>query len=245
MEMPPAVRIVPAVHGREQVAPDPPDEMALAERLRREHSRAELLDLASKHAHGAGADDLRMRRAIWRALVKRLGHGVRIGRAAIVTHPETFEIGDGVFIGEQAFIQGRFDGRCVIGDHAWIGPQSYFDARDLVIEEYVGWGPGAKVLGSEHTGAPTDVPIIQTDLRIEPVRIGAWADIGVNAVILPGVTVGKGAIVGAGAVVTQDVPAFAIVAGVPARLIRWRPGVAGAGVTDVRMDSAGGSSDGK
>jgi acetyltransferase-like isoleucine patch superfamily enzyme len=61
-------------------------------------------------------------------------------------------------------------------------------------------------------------------LRIEPVRIGAWADIGVNAVILPGVTVGKGAIVGAGAVVTDDVPPFAIVAGVPARLVRWREG---------------------
>ena len=47
---------------------------------------------------------------------------------------------------------------------------------------------------------------------------------GVNAVILPGVTVGKGAIVGAGAVATRDVPAFAIVVGVPARFVRWRPG---------------------
>ena len=148
-----------------------------------------------------------MRRATWRALARRFGHGVRIGRGALAKHPETFEIGDGVVIGEQAFIQGRFDGRCVIGDHAWLGPQSYFDARDLVIEDYVGWGPERKVLGSQHTGVPVDVPIIQTDLRIEPVRVGAWADIGVNAVLLPGVTVGKGAIVGAGAVVTDDVPA--------------------------------------
>ena len=70
----------------------------------------------------------------------------------------------------------------MIGDHVWIGPQSYFDARDLVIEDYVGWGPGAKVLGSTHTGVPVDVPIIQTDLEIKPVRIEAWADIGVNAV---------------------------------------------------------------
>ena len=106
------------------------------------------------------------------------------------------------------------------------GPQSYFDARDLVIGEHVGWGPGAKVLGSEHTGIPADVPIIATDLEIRPVRIGAWADIGVNAVILPGVTVGKGAIVGAGAVVTQDVEPFSVVAGVPARLLRRRDHVA-------------------
>jgi acetyltransferase-like isoleucine patch superfamily enzyme len=217
-------RIVPAVHGRKQVTPDPPEELALADRLRHERTHAELLALAAQHAYGLSDEDVRMRRAVWRALARRFGHGIRIGRAAMATHPETFEIGDGVFVGEQAFIQGRFDGRCVIGDHSWIGPQSYFDARDLVIEEHVGWGPGAKVLGSTHTAVPTDVPIIQTDLEIRPVRIGAWADIGVNAVILPGVTVGKGAIVGAGAVVVQDVPAFAVVAGVPAKLLRWREG---------------------
>jgi acetyltransferase-like isoleucine patch superfamily enzyme len=217
-------RVVSAVHGRQDIPPDPPDELALADQLRRERSRAELLDLASKHALGDNEADARMRRATWRALAKRFGHGVRIGRGALAKHPETFEIGNGVVIGEQAFIQGRFDGRCVIGDRVWLGPQAYLDARDLVLEEYVGWGPGAKVLGSQHVGLPIDVPIIQTDLRIEPVRVRAWADIGVNAVILPGITVGKGAIVGAGAVVTEDVPEFAIVAGVPARFLRWRDG---------------------
>jgi galactoside O-acetyltransferase len=216
--------IVPAIHGNTPIPPDPPDELALAERLRRDETREHVQELATRHAYGDTAEDRRMRRAAWRALARQFGHGVTIARGALAKHPETFEIGDGVFIGEQAFIQGRFDGRCVIGDRVWLGPQSYFDARDLVIEEYVGWGPGAKVLGSQHTGVPVDVPIVQTDLRIEPVRIGAWADVGVNAVILPGVTVGRGAIVGAGAVVTEDVGAFAIVAGVPARLIRWREG---------------------
>ena len=137
-------------------------------------------------------------------------------------HLETFELGNGVFIGSQAYIQGRIDGTCVIGDHVWIGPQSYFDARDIIIEEYVGWGPGAKVLGSTHTGIPIGVPIVQTDLEIRPVKVEAWADIGTNAVLLPGVTIGKGSIVGAGAVVTKDVPPFAVVAGVPARFLNWR-----------------------
>jgi acetyltransferase-like isoleucine patch superfamily enzyme len=219
---PARARTVNAVHGRQQVTPDSPDEIALSDRLRRTHSREELLDLAARHALEQSEEGVRMRRAVWRALAKRFGHGVRIGRAALATHPETFEIGDGVFIGEQAFIQGRFDGRCVIGDHSWIGPQSYFDARDLEIEEYVGWGPGARVLGSTHTGQPIDVPIIQTDLVIKPVRICAWADIGVNAVVMPGITVGRGAIVGAGAVVTRDVEPDSSVAGVPARLVRRR-----------------------
>jgi acetyltransferase-like isoleucine patch superfamily enzyme len=80
------------------------------------------------------------------------------------------------------------------------------------------------VLGSTHVGAPIEIPIIQTDLEIKPVKVEAWADIGVNAVVLPGVTIGQGSIVGAGAVVTADVPPFAIVAGVPARFLRWREG---------------------
>lgn len=217
-------RLVPAVHGRRTVTPDPPDELALADELRRTCSHARLLELAGAHAIGDNEHDSRMRRAVWRALARSFGHGVRIGRGALARHPETFEIGDGVVIGEQAFIQGRFDGRCAIGDHSWIGPQSFLDARDLVIEEFVGWGPGARVLGSQHIGVPADVPVIQTDLRIEPVRVCAWADVGVNAVLLPGVTVGKGAIVGAGAVVTTDVAPFSIVAGVPARFVRWRDG---------------------
>ena len=217
-------RIVPAIHGVTPVTRDPDTELELSDRLARASSRDELLQLASRHAMGETEHDAQMRRAIWRALARRFGHGVRIGRGAIASHPETFEIGDGVFIGEQAFIQGRTGGRCIIGNHAWIGPQSYLDARDLEIEEYVGWGPGARALGSQHTGRPADVPIIQTDLEIQPTRIGAWADIGVNAVILPGVIVGKGAIVGAGAVVTRDVDPFSIVAGVPAKFLRWREG---------------------
>ena len=60
-------------------------------------------------------------------------------------------------------------------------------------------------------------------------KIGAWADIGTNAVILPGVTVGKGGIVGAGSVVTKDVAPFSIVAGVPATFIKWRKGIQGKG----------------
>jgi acetyltransferase-like isoleucine patch superfamily enzyme len=216
------VRTVPAMYGLQAVTPDPPGEIALSDSLRRDRSRDDLLAMAAAHGSGDSDEDVRMRRVVWRALAKRFGHGVRIGRAVLTKHIETFEIGDGVFIGDQAIVQGRFDGRCVIGNYAWIGPQAFLDARDLVIGDYVGWGPGARVLGSEHTGSPADLPIIQTDLQIRPVRIGDWADIGVNGVLMPGVTIGKGAIVGAGAVVTNDVAPFSIVIGVPAKFLRWR-----------------------
>jgi acetyltransferase-like isoleucine patch superfamily enzyme len=213
---------VKAVHGLQEAAPDPDFQIELAGHLRAKYDRAGLLELYTRFATGDGEFDTLMRRAIWRALARQVGHGLSVGSGVGFKHMETFEIGAGVFIGAQSYIQGRINGRCVIGDHVWIGPQSYFDARDLILEEYVGWGPGAKILGSAHVGAPVDIPIIKTDLEIKPVKVEAWADIGVNAVILPGVTIGKGSIVGAGAVVTENVAPFAVVAGVPAKFLRWR-----------------------
>ncbi|MGH9348732.1 MAG: acyltransferase [Vicinamibacterales bacterium] len=221
-------RTVPAVHGRRVVEPDPAFERAFADHLQSLGPVA-LAELYSRFADGESAFDETMRRIVLRAMTARLGDGLRVGRGVLCRHPETFTIGTGVFIGDQAVLQGRFDGTCSIGDYAWIGPQAFLDARSLVIEARVGWGPGAKVLGSRHTALPVDVPIIETELEIKPVRVGAWADVGVNAVILPGVTIGKGAIVGAGAVVTRDVPPFAVVAGVPARLVRYRTDVASEG----------------
>jgi len=217
-------RVVKAVHGVRAVEPDPAEEVEQAEHLRHAHTLDELAEIYSRVLFRDSPTGARERRTLMRALCKSFGNGVRVGLGVLVLHPQTFEIGDAVFLGNQTFLQGRHDGRCVIGAHTWIGPQSYFDCRDMELGEYVGWGPGAKVLGSEHTGEPTNVPIIQTDLVIKKVSVGDGADIGVNAVLLPGVTVGEGAIIGAGAVVPRDtvVPPYAIYAGVPAKLLRYR-----------------------
>jgi acetyltransferase-like isoleucine patch superfamily enzyme len=155
-------------------------------------------------------------------LAKRCGSQLQVAPAVGVRHVETFEIGDDVVIGEQAIIQGRINGTFVIGDRTWIGARCFLDARDLSIGRNVGFGPGAMVLGSTHTAIPIDVPIIATDLRIVAVRVEDDADIGMGAALLPGVTIGRGSIVGAGAVVTRDVPPFAKVAGSPARVIGYR-----------------------
>ena len=215
-------RVVKAVHGVQPVQPDPADELKESADLRLTETKEQLLARYSTACYDDTAAGARARRVVLRAICKSYGNGVRVGVGVLVLHPDTFEIGDAVFIGSQTYLQGRHDGRCVIGAHTWIGPQSYLDCRDLELGEYVGWGPGAKVLGSEHTGLPADLPIIQTDLVIKPVRVHDGADIGVNAVLLPGITVGRSAIVGAGAVVTKDVAPYAIVAGVPARFLRSR-----------------------
>lgn len=218
----PTGRQVGAVFGKQAVRNDPGWEQEFAGFLKESHSHSELLDLFARFRSGENAFDFRMRRVLMRVLCKRVGSDLQVGPNVVLKHPETMEFGDCVFIGAQTMIQGRFDGTCRVGNHVWIGPHAYFDARDLVLEDYVGWGPGAKVLGSAHTGVPVTAPIITTDLVIRPVTVGFGADIGMNASILPGVHIGAQAIVGAGAVVTRDVQEYAIVAGVPARMLRDR-----------------------
>ncbi len=217
-------RTVKAMHATQAIAPDAPAEVAQAAELRRDHSPEELLEIYSRVMYRDSEHGAMERRVLLRAMCLAFGNGVRVGLGVVVKHPHTFEVGDAVFLGDQVILQGRHDGHCVIGSHSWLGPQAYFDCRDMELGEYVGWGPGAKVLGSEHTGTPASVPITTTDLVIKPVRVGKWADIGVNAVLLPGVTVGEGAIVGAGAVVTHDIPPYAVAAGVPARVLHLRDG---------------------
>jgi acetyltransferase-like isoleucine patch superfamily enzyme len=215
-------RTVPAVFGSAKVLNDPTWEWNFATHLKQTHSPSELLALYSRYRSEEGSFESQLRRVIFRAMCRTVGHALQVGPGVVMKHPETMELGDAVFIGAQTMIQGRYDGTCRIGNHVWIGPHAYFDARNLILEDYVGWGPGAKVLGSSHTGEPIDVPIIATELSIKPVVIGYGADIGTNATILPGVHVGAHSIVGAGAVVTVDVPEYAVVAGVPARVIRHR-----------------------
>ena len=219
---PVAGRVVPATFGAKQLRQDPAWERDLAAALQEQNSREELLAQFARFRSGESSFDTLIRRVIFRTLCRSVGHDIQVGPEVVLKHPETMEFGDAVFIGAQSMIQGRYDGTCKIGHHVWIGPHAYFDARNLVLEDYVGWGPGAKVLGSQHTGEPVNVPIIATSLVIKPVLIGYVADIGTNATILPGVRVGAHAIIGAGAVVTTDIPDYAIAAGVPARVLRYR-----------------------
>jgi len=110
-----------------------------------------------------------------------------------------------------------------IGSGTWIGQQVFIhSAGGVEIGNNVGLGPGVKILTSYHDDSNPGAPIMDGPLHFAEVVIGDGSDIGVGAVILPGVHLGMGVLVGAGAVVTRDHDNFAVVAGVPARLIRTR-----------------------
>ena len=210
---------LPATFGLRGSREDPSWERDFADSLGATNSPDQKANLFARFRSGESTFDELMRRVLMHCICKNVGNDLQVGPGVVLKHPETMEFGDCVFIGAQAMIQGRCNGRCKIGNHVWIGPQAYFDARDLVLEDFVGWGPGARVLGSVHTGLPLSEPIIRTELVVKPVTVGFGADIGMSACILPGMNIGAHAIVGAGAVVTHDVPEYAIVAGVPARVI--------------------------
>ena len=150
------LRQVAATFGLRETREDPAWEGDFSAWLKSARTREQLVEMFGQFRSGESAFDGLMRRVIMRSLCKSVGSDLQVASSVVLKHPETMEFGDSVFIGSQTMIQGRFDGNCRIGNHVWIGPQAYFDARDLVLEDYVGWGPGAKVLGSTHTAATSE-----------------------------------------------------------------------------------------
>jgi acetyltransferase-like isoleucine patch superfamily enzyme len=166
-------------------------------------------------SHGSGEPEL--------ARLARLGKDVVFEAGVLVFHPENIEIGDGVYVGHNTILKAYYKNKMEIGSGTWIGQQCFFhSAGGLRIGRNVGIGPAVKIITSYHEGGDRSKPILHTPLVFKPVVIEDDADIGTGAVILPGVTVGKGAQVGAGAVVCEDVEPYTVVGGVPAKLIRRR-----------------------
>jgi acetyltransferase-like isoleucine patch superfamily enzyme len=152
------------------------------------------------------------------------GDGCVFEEGVRVFHPDRVWIGRDVYVGHDAILKGYHAGDLRIGDGSWIGQQCFFHAAgDLTIGRSVGVGPGVRILTSSHREAGRDTPILHAPLDFAPVVVEDDADLGVGAIVLPGVTVGRGAQVGAGAVVTRDVPPYSVVAGNPARVLRERP----------------------
>jgi acetyltransferase-like isoleucine patch superfamily enzyme len=153
----------------------------------------------------------------------KIGKNVVFEKGALVFHPENIDIGNNVYIGHYSMLKGYYKGRFIIGNNVWIGQNCFFhSAGSIIIGNDVGIGPGVYILTSAHDISNINLPILHSPIISKKVAIEDGADIGTCAIILPGVTIGKGAQIGAGAVVTKDVKPFSVVAGVPAKLLKTR-----------------------
>jgi acetyltransferase-like isoleucine patch superfamily enzyme len=132
-------------------------------------------------------------------------------------------IGRDVEIAPEAMINPH-GGTIVLGDRCSINPYVvlYGHAKGLRIGADVLIASHAVIIPSNHKHGSRGRPIAAQGNTSLGITIGDGAWIGSHVVVLDGVTIGEGAIVAAGAVVTKDVPAYAIVAGVPAHLLKYR-----------------------
>lgn len=152
-----------------------------------------------------------------------IGENVVFEPGALVFHPENIELGSHIYVGHYAILKGYYKSKMMIGSGTWIGQYCFFhSAGGITIGQNVGIGPSVQILTSVHAEEGRSQPIMHSKLKFAPVTIEDDCDIGVGTIILPGVTIGKGVQVGAGAVITDSVPPYAVVAGVPARTLRMR-----------------------
>jgi acetyltransferase-like isoleucine patch superfamily enzyme len=144
----------------------------------------------------------------------KLGRGVKLSK---FINLYGCEIGDETKVGTFVEVQknAKIGQRCKISSHTFI-------CEGVTIEDYVFIGHNVTFINDAYPRATTPGGALQTakDWKVEPTLVKRGASIGSGSTILSKVTVGENAIVGAGSVVTRDVPANAIVAGNPARLLR-------------------------
>ena len=176
----------------------------------------------------------------WRRAMAR-AQGVELGKDIRLAGDVDFNLGDGF---KNCLRSPRAKGRIVLGDSAWVVRGAVLWAFDgsIVTHRSVYLGPyvtiyghggveigeetlvsmKATILSSNHAIPEQGTIIRQQPDELLPTKIGRDVWIGAHAVILGGVTIGDGAVVAAGAVVTKDVEAGAVVAGVPAKVVRRR-----------------------
>lgn len=156
------------------------------------------------------------------------GRGVTIRKPILILNPRGIAIGGNTFIRDGARLEvvdrpGEAPGRLSIGRNVDIEQNVHIVAcSEVVIGDDCCITAGCSIVDATH---PFDVPIGTNRASVlspgeSHVRIGAGVFIGIGSTVLPGVTIGDHAYIGAGSVVTHDIPADAVALGAPARVIR-------------------------
>jgi len=148
---------------------------------------------------------------------------VSIGPRCVFVRPSCINLAERVVLEQEVFLKiVAYDARLNIGAHTFLGKGVEIDCHTSIeIGEHVLLAPGSFITDHDH-GIAADKRIDQQPCQTQPVIIENDVWIGANVVVLPCVHIGEEAVVGAGAVVTHNVEAMSIVAGVPARTLSSR-----------------------
>ena len=161
---------------------------------------------------------------VHQALLRRLeryagatfGHGVYVAEQAEV-HTSRLTMGRSSWIAGHAIVRGEID----LGENVSVNPYACLSGK-VRIGNGVRIASHVSVVGFNHGFDDLDTPIYRQPLTSKGIEIEDDVWVGANAVILDGVRIGKSAVIAAGAVVTQNIPAFSIAGGVPARVLKSR-----------------------
>ena len=193
-----------------------------------------------------------LRRVFYRRLFRSVGSGLIIARGVSIRHPGKITLGhrvavddnalldasglesEGIFIGDEVIVsrncmvQAKI-GSTTIGARTEIGANTIVSSISRVKMGKFGLiGPHCLIGGGNYKTDRTDIPMMDLGWSSRgPVEVGDDVWMGAGVVIPDGIRVGKSCIIGAGAVVTRDLPDYAVAMGVPAKIVRYRPRLEG------------------
>ena len=198
-----------------------------------------------------GALGYLLRKKCFALVLGKIGKGCLFGRSVILRCPGQIQLGDRVIVDDHAVLDAKgesskiqlgnqvlisrhsmlscHDSRITLGDYISIGPFCAIASRSHIeIGSYVAIGSGVHIMaGSHDVDEASDVPIILQNRISKGIVIQDNVWIGTGARILDGIQIGQNTIVGAGSVVSRDVPANSMVLGNPARVVKTRKPAAG------------------
>jgi acetyltransferase-like isoleucine patch superfamily enzyme len=200
-----------------------------------------------------GAVGLLLRSRLYGGLLGRAGRGMIIGRSVTLRGPSRIYLADKVVLDEQVEISVRGDqGRVNIGAGTHVSRGTIMHTRDglidigpesslgtncrlgttgkITIGRYGLFAAGCYIGGEDHPADDPSIPMVKRPaVSRGGVTMGEDVWLGFRATVLDGVTIGDGAIIGAGSLVTKDIPALAVAVGTPAKVVRYREKVSTAG----------------
>ena len=162
---------------------------------------------------------------IWGAHKIILGNDVYIGAGVTLKANSSgvcIEIGNDVFVDNGVMIEAH-EGKIRIGSHSSVNAYCVlYGHGGLTIGNYVRIATGVVVIPANHTFKDRNTPIHKQEISAKGITIDDDVWLGTRVCVLDGVAIGKGSVIGAGAVVTKDVPEYCVYAGVPAKLVKER-----------------------